>query len=100
MLTFALQFVFTVTAGSFAPLSAFFGGFVSQEIIKCLTNKFIPVKQIYYTDCVEVLPTIPKDQEQLTQYIQTVGEQITQADNTRGQMNVQILGQDLTEKLE
>lgn len=75
--TFALQFGFSVSAGSFAPLSAFFGGFVSQEIIKCLTNKFIPVKQIYYTDCVEVLATIPGDQEQLKVHIETINEQIS-----------------------
>lgn len=30
--------------GEFAPLSAFLGGFVSQEAIKGLTNKFMPVQ--------------------------------------------------------
>jgi hypothetical protein len=28
---------------SLGPMSAFIGGFVSQEIIKCITQKFIPI---------------------------------------------------------
>lgn len=41
---------------AFPPLAAYLGGFVSQEIIKALTNKFTPINQVYYTDCIEVLP--------------------------------------------
>jgi molybdopterin/thiamine biosynthesis adenylyltransferase len=41
--------------GEFAPLSAYLGGFVAQEVVKSLTNKFMPIRQLYYTDCVELL---------------------------------------------
>ncbi|CAD8160802.1 unnamed protein product [Paramecium pentaurelia] len=43
------------TLGEFSPLSAYLGGFVSQEAIKGITNKFTPVQQIFYVDCTEVL---------------------------------------------
>ncbi|CAK77506.1 unnamed protein product (macronuclear) [Paramecium tetraurelia] len=41
--------------GEFSPLSAYLGGFVSQEAIKGITNKFTPVQQLFYVDCTEVL---------------------------------------------
>ena len=37
-------------------MQAFIGGFVAQEIIKAITNKFTPLKQLFYMDCIEVLP--------------------------------------------
>ncbi|KAL4475099.1 hypothetical protein ABPG74_001795 [Tetrahymena malaccensis] len=50
-------FSFTVS-GTFHPLCAFMGGYVSQEVIKAITNKFVPTKQFFFTDCIEVLPNI------------------------------------------
>ncbi len=44
--------------GTFAPLAAFLGGFISQEIIKAITYKYMPLKQLFYTNCVEVIPEI------------------------------------------
>ncbi len=60
---FISQFASTCS-GIFAPLAAFIGGFVSQEAIKALTNKFMPINQLFYTDCTEV---IPENQSQLVQ---------------------------------
>lgn len=41
--------------GVFNPLCAFFGGFVAQEIVKAITQKFSPTNQLFY-DASEVLP--------------------------------------------
>ena len=48
-------------SGSFPPLSAFLGGYASQEIVKARTNKYRPTKQFFYTDVLEVLPNLPED---------------------------------------
>lgn len=86
--------------GPFAPLAAFFGGLVSQEIIKCLTNKFIPVRQIYYHDCVEVLPLFPKDAQQLSLLIHNLYDPAESLIDIRRQLNIRLLGLEVTEKLE
>lgn len=41
--------------GVFAPLNAYLGGVVAQEVIKSITGKFMPIKQTFYGDCFEVL---------------------------------------------
>jgi hypothetical protein len=51
----ARRFSHTVE-GAFAPLAAFMGGFVAQELVKAITQKYVPVQQLFYTDCAEVLP--------------------------------------------
>ncbi|CAK71945.1 unnamed protein product (macronuclear) [Paramecium tetraurelia] len=52
---FELLFKHYSILGEFSPLSAYLGGFVSQEAIKGITNKFTPVQQLFYVDCTEVL---------------------------------------------
>ena len=42
----------------FPPLCAYFGGFAAQEVIKAITNKYSPVNQIIYQDCLELLHDI------------------------------------------
>jgi ubiquitin-activating enzyme E1 len=42
--------------GVFNPLCAFQGGFVAQECIKAITQKFSPTRQLFYYDASEVLP--------------------------------------------
>lgn len=37
-----------VAEGSFSPISAFLGGFVAQEVLKCITGKFTPLNQWVY----------------------------------------------------
>lgn len=52
---YLLMFAFQAE-GVFNPLSAFFGGFVAQEIVKAITGKFSPTNQYFYYDAMEVLP--------------------------------------------
>lgn len=47
--------------GTFGPLAAFLGGFVAQEVVKAITQKYKPINQLFYTDCIEILPKIEKD---------------------------------------
>jgi len=45
-----------VAEGAFSPISAFLGGFVAQEVLKCITGKFTPLNQWLYFDAPEILP--------------------------------------------
>lgn len=54
-LKFLCQFAFTAE-GVLNPLCAFFGGFIAQDCIKAITNKFTPTSQVFYYNAVEVLP--------------------------------------------
>lgn len=38
-----------------APLCAFLGGVVAQEIVKAMTQKFMPIKQVAYVTCSELI---------------------------------------------
>jgi len=42
--------------GQFGPQDAYIGGIIGQETIKAITGKFMPIKQVMYADCVEILP--------------------------------------------
>jgi len=42
--------------GVFNPMAAFFGGFIAQEAVKAITQKFTPSIQSFYYDASEVLP--------------------------------------------
>ncbi|CAD8118277.1 unnamed protein product [Paramecium sonneborni] len=86
----------TFTLPAFPPLAAYLGGFVSQEIIKALTNKFTPINQAYYFDCIEVLPFEMWDEkgDQLAQ-IQALDQvQITGKDAL-----AKLMGEDLYQKV-
>lgn len=39
---------------SFAPICAFIGGVVAQEVVKGITQKFTPIKQEFHFDCMEL----------------------------------------------
>ncbi len=39
----------------FNPLAAFFGGIVAQECVKAITKKFVPIKQTFYLDAIELM---------------------------------------------
>ncbi|XP_069780802.1 ubiquitin-like modifier-activating enzyme 6 [Narcine bancroftii] len=43
--------------GCLAPLTAAFGGIVSQEVLKALTGKFSPLQQWLYFDAMEIIQT-------------------------------------------
>eukprot|EP00331_Platyophrya_macrostoma_P003474 CAMPEP_0176424196 /NCGR_PEP_ID=MMETSP0127-20121128/10705_1 /TAXON_ID=938130 /ORGANISM="Platyophrya macrostoma, Strain WH" /LENGTH=779 /DNA_ID=CAMNT_0017805231 /DNA_START=99 /DNA_END=2438 /DNA_ORIENTATION=- len=59
--------------GVFAPLTAFMGGFVAQEAIKGITQKFMPTKQYFYNDCWEIIPELPEDSTKLEEAIKSFG---------------------------
>ena len=66
------RFSFTCQ-GVFAPLTAFLGGYVAQEAIKAITQKFMPTQQLFYTDCYEVIPDLPEKKEELEAAIKSLG---------------------------
>jgi len=57
----------------FSPLCAYLGGFTAQEVIKAITNKYSPVNQIIYQDCLEIVPNINlKNKEALEESLKTI----------------------------
>ena len=52
---FVKKFSFTCQ-GYLPPLCAYAGGFISQEIIKAITQKFKPVDSVFYMDAEEIIP--------------------------------------------
>lgn len=67
----ASLFCFTCQ-GSFNPLCAFIGGFLAQEIIKAMTQKYSPVKQFFYFNNIEICPDFSIN-EQLCETINKLG---------------------------
>ena len=59
--------------GVFSPLAAFMGGYVAQEAIKAITQKFMPTLQFFYTDCSEVIPELPETTKGLEEVITRLG---------------------------
>ena len=93
------MFAFT-SQGVFNPLSAFFGGFVAQEVVKAITNKFSPTKQVFYYDAMEVLPDFNPDkhlqEDTFSEFLKTIKtEQV--GDRTDGLRIV--LGKDMVDKI-
>eukprot|EP00300_Choanocystis_sp_HF-7_P036097 c5119_g1_i1.p1 GENE.c5119_g1_i1~~c5119_g1_i1.p1 ORF type:complete len:1014 (-),score=269.80 c5119_g1_i1:69-3110(-) len=43
--------------GSICPIAAYIGGIAAQEALKACTGKFMPIRQFYYFDAVESLPS-------------------------------------------
>ena len=81
----------------FSPLCAYFGGFVAQEVIKAITNKYTPVNQIMYQDCLELIPDINvKSKETI---IETLKEINFKENKNRLDGLQVILGQKLLNKL-
>lgn len=48
--------------GDVSPMIAFIGGIAAQEVLKAVSGKFMPIRQWFYFDAIEVLP---KDEETL-----------------------------------
>jgi ubiquitin-activating enzyme E1 len=42
--------------GDINPMAAFLGGIAGQEVLKVISGKFMPIKQWFYFDAVELLP--------------------------------------------
>lgn len=45
---------FGTRKASVGPISAFVGGMVTQEIVKAITKKYMPIKQEFYFDTLEL----------------------------------------------
>ena len=88
-----MQKIFLTYMAQFSPLCAYFGGFAAQEVIKAITNKYTPVNQIMYQDCLELIPDIDiKSEESL--------KEINFKENKNRLDGIQvILGQKLLNKL-
>lgn len=82
--------------GYFAPLSAFIGGIVSQEIIKAITQKFVPINQFMYFDTMELFPDLNFDEEEKTMDFL---RENTMLENKRYSALRICLGQSLVQKL-
>eukprot|EP00168_Porphyra_purpurea_P020171 TRINITY_DN838_c0_g1_i1.p1 TRINITY_DN838_c0_g1~~TRINITY_DN838_c0_g1_i1.p1 ORF type:complete len:660 (-),score=300.28 TRINITY_DN838_c0_g1_i1:553-2532(-) len=51
-------------AGVLSPMAAALGGIAAQEVLKATSGKFMPIKQFFYLDCQEVLPSpLPTEAE-------------------------------------
>ncbi|KAI0014233.1 hypothetical protein F4779DRAFT_612528 [Xylariaceae sp. FL0662B] len=51
--------------GDLNPMAALFGGLAAQEILKAVSGKFHPIKQWFYYDSLESLPTSSARNEEL-----------------------------------
>jgi len=71
----------------FNPLCAFLGGFVAQECIKAITQKFSPANQLFYYDAVEVLPDF--DVENSIKGTQTTAQADTQVNENAKEQEVE-----------
>lgn len=50
--------------GDLNPMAALFGGLTAQEVLKAVSGKFNPIKQWFYFDSLESLPTsLPRSEE-------------------------------------
>lgn len=44
--------------GNLGCFNAFIAGFISQEVIKGITNKYMPTNQFVYFDCLEIIKDV------------------------------------------
>jgi hypothetical protein len=47
------------STGLLSPLAASLGGVVAQECLKAITHKHMPIRQLYYPDCSELMDDTP-----------------------------------------
>ena len=81
----------------FPPLCAYLGGFAAQEVIKSITNKYSPINQIVYQDCLELIPDIDiKTKETIEESLKKIN--FKENNNRLDGLQV-ILGKDILEKL-
>ena len=81
----------------FSPLCAYLGGFAAQEAIKAITNKYSPINQIIYQDCLEIIPDINLDNQK------TIEESLKKIDFKENKNRLDglqvILGKEILNKL-
>lgn len=70
------------------------GGYVAQEVIKSITNKFKPTQQFFHTDAIEVLPEIDTlNQESISKL-----EKSSEVSDRYKSLRI-VIGDDLLEKV-
>lgn len=91
-----------------APLCAFLGGVVAQEIVKAMTQKFMPIKQVAYVSCSELIEDVTfEDAELDDKILAAIADKIEQRlyaqqdeDLPERQVSqIRLLGQDMHEKI-
>ena len=81
----------------FSPLCAYFGGFAAQEVIKAITNKYSPINQIIYQDCLELIPDIDiKSKETIEESLKKIN--FKENNNRLDGLKV-IVGEEIMDKL-
>jgi len=70
--------------GIIAPIAAYMGGVVGQEVLKAASGKFMPIRQWFYYDILDALSTTPLTEEEVApinsrydSYIMLFGKQLT-----------------------
>jgi tRNA A37 threonylcarbamoyladenosine dehydratase len=93
---FVRLFCYTCS-GTFAPLCAFFGGYVSQEIVKAITKKYMPTNCLFYCDFDNVLPDMPEDLKEWPSHVEKINfqEKGTRVDGLKI-----VVGEDLIKEIE
>lgn len=77
--------------GDSPGVNAFFGGLIAQEVLKCVSSKFTPVKQWLYFDSLESLPNekeFPRNEESCKPL------------GTRYDQQIALFGKDFIEKVQ
>ena len=54
-LRFMISLIAATRDGNLGCFNAFLGGLISQEVIKGITNKYMPINQFVYFDCLEII---------------------------------------------
>jgi molybdopterin/thiamine biosynthesis adenylyltransferase len=88
-----------VCKGSLPPLCAFWGGFVSQEIIKAITQKYKPTKSLFFTECSELIQDLPEDFKNWPETIKKINSQISEKPSRANGFEI-IVGKEVLSKIE
>lgn len=65
---FASQFSYVCEA-ELPVIGAYLGGLVAQEVIKAITNKYMPIKQFFTFHFNEMMQKVPEESEALEKLI-------------------------------
>lgn len=61
--------VISTSSCQLPPLSAFLGGFIAQEAIKAITGKFVPTRQVFFFNSIELIPDVNiSSEEEINKY--------------------------------
>lgn len=81
--------------GNLPPMCAFFGGYVAQEVVKAITQKYKPTSSLFYGHFTEVVPKLPESIADWSKQITSIS---IGNERTRG-LEI-VVGKELVSKLE